>query len=105
MKNGKYFPNNWREYKDAPDEMFLPHSFEEIMDWKVRGWILHPQYCAVIRVYDLERKDVKEYAYKRISSLEKRCQLIKDSNRPSEILVATHDTVDLYYTHPPKDLD
>ena len=33
--SGKYYPNNWQEYKDAPDEMFERHTFEEIMSWKV----------------------------------------------------------------------
>ena len=36
----KEFPNNWKAYKDAPDDMFEPHTFEEVMDWKVAGWEL-----------------------------------------------------------------
>ena len=39
-KKKKYFPNNWSEYKNAPDEMFLDHTFQELLDWKVLGWEL-----------------------------------------------------------------
>ncbi len=42
LMNGKkpYHPNNWKMFKDAPDEAFHPHTFEEIMEWKVAGWEL-----------------------------------------------------------------
>lgn len=35
-----YFPSNWKMYKDAPDEAFQQHTFEEVMEWKVAGWEL-----------------------------------------------------------------
>ena len=31
MSGKAYYPNNWEHYKDAPDEMFEPHTFEEVM--------------------------------------------------------------------------
>ena len=37
----KYFPNNWQKFKDAPDEMFMPHTYVEVMDYKIAGWELH----------------------------------------------------------------
>ncbi len=36
----EYFPNNWQEFKDAPDEVFQRPSFAEVMDWKGAGWEL-----------------------------------------------------------------
>ena len=47
--SGKYYPNNWEHYKDAPDEMFEPHTFEEVMSWKVAGWELPSSVCCIIR--------------------------------------------------------
>ena len=40
MSGKPYYPNNWEAYKEAPDEMFEPHTFEEVMSWKVAGWEL-----------------------------------------------------------------
>ena len=29
--SGKYYPNNWQQYKETPDDFFVPHTFEELM--------------------------------------------------------------------------
>ena len=52
MSGKPYFPNNWQEYKDAPDEMFQPHTFDEIMNWKVAGWELPSSVSCIIRVHN-----------------------------------------------------
>ena len=44
MSGKPYYPNNWEAYKAAPDEAFVPHTFEELMSWKVAGWEL-PSSC------------------------------------------------------------
>ena len=45
-----YYDSNWELYKKAPDDFFVPHSFDEIMEWKVAGWELPASVCCVIRV-------------------------------------------------------
>ena len=62
--SGKYYPNNWEHYKDAPDEMFEPHTFEEVMSWKVAGWELPFSVCCIIRE-ETPRGKIKEYVYQK----------------------------------------
>ena len=78
MSGRKYFPNNWQKFKDAPDEMFVPHMFVEVMDWKVAAWELPSNICCMIREENLETKKVKEYVYQRHAAAEKKvAQLMK----------------------------
>ena len=78
MSGRKYFPNNWQKFKDAPDEMFVPHMFVEVMDWKVAAWELPSNVCCMIREEDLKTKKVKEYVYQRHAAAEKKvAQLMK----------------------------
>ena len=60
--------NNWQKWKDAPEDLFMPHTFDEIMDWKVAAWELPSNICCVIREADLQTKKVKEYVYQRRSA-------------------------------------
>jgi hypothetical protein len=56
MKNKKpYFPNNWKAYKDSPDEFFIPLTYKDFFNWKVMGWVLPSSVACVIR----EEKDGK----------------------------------------------
>jgi hypothetical protein len=68
MSGKRYFPNNYDMYKDAPDEMFEQHSFEEVMDWKVGGWELPSSVCCIIRVRDTKTYKVQEHVYMRRSA-------------------------------------
>ena len=54
-KRPKYFPNNWKAYKESPDEFFLPISYKDFFNWKVMGWALPSSVACVIR----EEKDGK----------------------------------------------
>ena len=63
MSKKKYYPNNWRAYKEAPDDAFLPHTFDELMDWKVAGWELPSSVCCIIRETDPKTRKVKEHVY------------------------------------------
>ena len=45
----KYFPNNWKAYKDSPDEFFIPLSYNDFFNWKVMGWALPSSVACVIR--------------------------------------------------------
>tara|TARA_Y100001963_G_scaffold13450_1_gene16801 strand:+ start:82 stop:480 length:399 start_codon:yes stop_codon:yes gene_type:complete len=48
-KKPKYFPNNWKAYKDSPDEFFLPITYRDFFNWKVMGWALPSSIACVIR--------------------------------------------------------
>ena len=50
MKNKKpYFPNNWKAYKESPDEFFIPITYKDFFNWKVMGWVLPSSVACVIR--------------------------------------------------------
>ena len=102
--NGKkpYLPNNWKMYKDAPDEAFIQHTFMEIMDWKVGGWELPADVACIIRTTNLKTYKTKEYIYKRQHAAEEKVrQLVKDQS--CEFVVCTHDA--LHYVGPHENYD
>lgn len=72
MAKRKYFPNKWNEYKNAPDEMFIPHTYEELMAWKVRGWELPSSVFCVIRTKNLTTKKVTENVYQQRSAAQRK---------------------------------
>jgi hypothetical protein len=74
-KRKPYFDNNWQEYKDAPDDMFHTHTFEEVMSWKVGGWELPSSVCCVIRATDLDS------ALKAQTTVSTRVKLVLHSRR------------------------
>ena len=78
MAKRKDFPNNWQEYKDADDDMFHEHTFEEIMSWKVAGWELPSSVCCIIRTSDVETKKVKEYVYQKRSAAQAKVDQLID---------------------------
>jgi len=55
-KRPKYFPNNWKAYKDSPDEFFIPLTYKDFFNWKVMGWVLPSSIACVIR-------EENEYGY------------------------------------------
>ena len=48
-KRPKYFPNNWKAYKESPDDFFIPISYKDFFNWKVMGWVLPSSIACVIR--------------------------------------------------------
>ena len=54
----KYFPNNWKAYKESPDNFFIPLTYKDFFNWKVMGWVLPSSIACVIR---------EEYQYGQIS--------------------------------------
>ena len=88
----EYFPNNWQEYKDTDDSDFIPHTFEEIMSWKVAGWELPSSLCCVIRTMNLQTKKIKEYVYQKPGMAQRKVEeLIKDPG--IELTVCEHDAI------------
>ena len=90
----KYYPNNWKEIKDAPDELFQmdegqPLSFEEFMLWKFGNWELNDDVNCIIRVHT--KRKVKEYVYSNKKWANKKIRkLLYDGN---EFTVANREIV------------
>jgi len=59
----KYFPNNWKAYKDLEEEHIICHPFDELMQYKAFASI-SDSYYAVIRIKDIRTGKVKEKSYK-----------------------------------------
>ncbi len=94
----KYYPNNWARYKAAPDEFFEPHTFMEIMAFKLLALELKPGICAIIRVTDHETKRTQEFVYKRKSAADKRIEdLIAKPN--VEFTVCTPELIQAVSAH------
>jgi hypothetical protein len=92
-----YFPNKWKQFKDAPPEMFMRHMFIEVMEGLVHHWEVRPDVACIIRATDLETKKVKEHVYKRQHAAENKVlQLFKA--RTHEFIICTNDS--LHYVHP-----
>jgi len=91
-KRKEYFPNNWQEYAQAADDNFIPHTFEELMSWKVAGWELPSSVCCIIRVTDLNTRKVREHVYsKRGAAQNKVDQLIGTPD--IEFTVVDHESI------------
>ena len=88
--SGKYYPNNWQEYKDAPDDAFIPHTFEEMMSWKVAGWELPSSVCCIIRA-NTHKGKVKEFVYQKHSAAEAKVAALK--NEGVEFTVCTDEAI------------
>ena len=86
MAKKKYFPNNWRLYKDSDDSMFIPHEFNEFMEWKLGGWEIPSSVCCIIRESDPVTKKVKEYVYSRPQSAVKRVHKLMDEGKEFTIV-------------------
>lgn len=86
------FPNNWQEYKDADDDMFVPHTFEELMSWKVAGWELPGSVCCIIRTSNLSTGKVKEYVYQKRSAAQAKVNQLIDTP-DIEFTVVDHESI------------
>ena len=92
MAKKDYFPNNWQEYKDLEDEHFIPHTFEEIMSWKVAGWELPSSVCCIIRVSNIETKKVTELVYQKHSAAQAKVNALINTHNV-EVTVVDHDSI------------
>ncbi len=92
----KYFDNNWKEYKDAPDSFFKEHTYEELMEWKVAGWELPSSVCCVIRERNIKSGKIQEHVYRREHAAHAKLEslLFKPD---TEFTVADHDNI--YHFH------
>ena len=89
MSGKAYYPNNWEAYKDTPDEMFEPHTFEELMSWKVAGWELPSSVCCIIRAEN--KGKIKEYVYQKQSAAENKVKSLMAEG--AEFTVCTDEAI------------
>tara|TARA_B100000902_G_scaffold363420_1_gene382584 strand:- start:277 stop:600 length:324 start_codon:yes stop_codon:yes gene_type:complete len=90
MNGKRYFPNHWKEFKDADPELFVPHTFDEVMEWKVMGWELRSDVFCIIRTTNLKTKRVKEYVYRNPIWADRRvAKLMK--TKTHDFCVTTHE--------------
>jgi hypothetical protein len=96
----KYFPNNVRRIQNAPDEIFQPLDFEEVMDWRVCSWELPDSVACVIRCDNSETGKITEFTYQQHGSATKKLQaLTEDPN--NTVTIATQEAVhQLFYDLP-----
>ena len=80
-KKKPYQPNNWQLYKDSDDSMFIPHEYDEFMNWKVAGWEIPSSVCCIIRETDPITKKVKEHVYSRPRSAVNFVQKLMDEGK------------------------
>lgn len=93
----KYFPNSWQSYKDAPDDMFEQHTFEEIMTWKVANWELPDSVCCLIRVKNTKTGKVEEHVYQREGAARKKVlELMRTPH--CEFTICNHETLQMLIT-------
>lgn len=91
-KRKKYFPNNWQEYAQASDDNFIPHTFEEIMSWKIAGWELPSSVYCIIRVNDLNTKQVTEHVYQKHGNAQRKVNELLQTPHV-EFTVVDHDSI------------
>ena len=89
MSGKPYYPNNWEAYKDAPDDAFVSHTFEEIMSWKVAGWELPSSVCCIIRAEN--KGKVKEFVYQKQHAAEAKVKSLMDDG--AQFTVCTDEAI------------
>ena len=98
----KYFPNNWKAYKDAHHTFFLPIPYDEFMDWKIAGWEMPSSVSCMIRETNRRTGKVKEYIYSSETAAKNRARRIMDKGE-SEFIVCTPDQI--HYMEPELNYD
>ena len=102
MSKQPYFPNNWRAYKDSPDETFIPLEYNEFMNWKIAGWEIPSSVYCIIRDHNKRTGKVKEYVYQRPDHADRKLQSLMLKGE-SEFTIATEDQVTIL--RPAEDYD
>ena len=83
----KYYPNNWKIIKNAPDVIFEPMDAIDVMD---KDWSLRPGTFGVIRAESMRTGKVTEFSYQGQVALHSKLQKIIDTHR---ITIVTDDVI------------
>ena len=102
MAKKKYFAHNWQEFKDSDDSMFHPHTFEELMSWKVAGWQIPSSVCCIIRETDLDTKKTKEHVYSKPAYAKKKIMSLIDKGN---LQITVCEENDIHYLLPEEFFD
>ena len=92
MAKKPYLPNNWSQYKNSPDDMFIEHTFEEFMSWKVAGWQMPSSVCCIIRENNLNTGKIKEHMYQRPKAAQNKINSLIAAGE-SEFTVVNEDEI------------
>ena len=90
-KKKPYHHNNWQLYKDSDDSMFIPHEFDEFIDWKLGGWELPSSVCCIIREENPETGRIKEYVYTRTHAAKNKVSKLMKNKR--NIVVCNNEAI------------
>ena len=72
--------------------MFIDHTYEELMTWKVANWELPSSVCCVIRVMDSNTRKVTEHVYQKHSAAQSKVNAL--INTPGiEFTVCDHEAI------------
>lgn len=92
MAKSPYFPNNWNEYKECDDDMFIPHTYEDLMDWKVANWELPSSIVCMIRITNVHTKKTKEHIYQSKAAAKKKLKEVCDDPNV-EAVICDHEAI------------
>ena len=95
-KRKPYHHNNWRHYKDAPDQFFIPLAYDDFMDWKIAGWEIPSSVSCIIREDNRITGKVTEHVYKRQGDAKNKARAIMEAGE-SEFIVCSKDAVHVVY--------
>ena len=100
--SGKYYPNNWKAIKDAPDELFDTCSYDDFETWKLQGWEIPSSVSCIIRAEDHRTGKVKEYTYKTSKGARDRLMKIMDAGHHT-VTIVDHSAIHLLKEEPIND--
>jgi len=99
MAKKKYYPNNWKAYKDSPDDFFIPLTYNDFYKWKIMGWALPSSIACIIR--EEKNGKISERVYSQSGAADK--FLRKNmAGRQSSFTICDNHSVQMLY---PKDRD
>lgn len=90
----KYFPNNWKAIKDAPDEVFDTCSWDDFNEWKIHNWQLPESVVCIIREECIDGL-VREHVYQRKDAALRKLQSICMSGGIAT--VADQESIDIVF--------
>ena len=97
-----YLPNNWQQWKEVPDEFLYSPTYEEFVDWKLRGWELPSSVCCIIRETTPKGK-IKEHTYQKPYASKNKVRQLMLNN--SEFIVCTDSELQFVKPHKDDDFD
>ena len=99
MAKKKYYPNNWKAYKDSPDDFFVPLSYNDFYQWKIMGWALPSSIACIIR--EEKNGKISERVYSQSRAADKFLRKSMVGRESSFTICDNHSVQSLY----PKDID